>query len=817
MKSLKGISYMKKNLLTLFVLSALLLIPNAGKATVLLNEHFNQATETLATNDNNGTIGADWTNITGSGNIYMNDADLTYSGYKSSSNDTKSIEYKATYGKKVAKSFTSKNSGSLYAAAIVKINSCGATSGNARDYLWSFCNVTSSNVGTAGYHYGRLCIQKTDSKFKFGISKQSELSPYLAYTEELEYNTPYLVVLEYKFVSGDNNDIVYLYVNPTKGDKPEATLECHQVALNPNNNNADVGSGTKADPSSLVSFVLSNTSSSNKWNCLIDELKVVTDWADLWEPDDTPTPTPSVAAPEPEESDVTTSSATISWDAVEDADSYVLQWKVNGGSYSDDIDIDKDVHSYSMSDLYSNMKYYVRVKTIIGEDESGWAEINFTTESYPATLDYKDITFNNWSTIDALPTSGTYYLANNVYRESSTTLTGNLNLCLNGKTATLLSNIIIPSGYTLTIYDNEGSGSISGYYESAPLSPAGLITIESGGALVIGEGAIQNLDVDPEDGYSAYAIYNQGTLHMSGNPVITAATADIYLFTSKYITLDGELTNTSKYKVNAAGQVITSGWSTHMSGEKPSDYFTSAKSGYRGICVVSNEVKFVKLLALDEEEDNADISDGTYAGTICVSMTRSLTSSQYNTFCLPFALTDAQLQEYFGAGYDLEEFVSSSLEGDVLSLEFSKVTSLEAGKPYLLKPSLDVVNPSFEGVTITATSPADQTSDEYISFHATYSPTELEGGNRNILFLGSGNELFWPASDGQIKAFRAYFEVKGDAPKAAKRARIVKKEDAATGIQNTEHGTQTQKVLRNGKILILRDGKTYNVLGMECK
>lgn len=530
--------------------------------------------------------------------------------------------------------------------------------------------------------------------------------------------------------------------------------------------------------------------------------------------EDAPAPTvPSI----PEDlaaSNVGSTSASLSWSAVEGATSYDLYHSTSAeGIYTEFAS--PTTNSYDWSELTASTTYYVKVAAVNGAGSSALSEpISFTTL---APHIHDGITFEPWSNPAALPTSGTYYLANDVYEESATTLTGNLNLCLNGKTATLLSNIIIPSGYTLTIYDNEGSGSISGYYESAPLSPAGLITIESGGALVIGEGAIQNLDVDPEEGYSAYAIYNQGTLHMSGNPVITAATADIYLFSSKYITLDGELTNTSKYKVNAAGQVITSGWSTHMSGEKPSDYFTSAKSGYRGICVVNNEVKFVKLLALDEEEDNADISDGTYAGTICVSMTRSLTSSQYNTFCLPFALTDAQLQEYFGAGYDLEEFVSSSLEGDVLSLEFSKVTSLEAGKPYLLKPSLDVVNPSFEGVTITATSPADQTSDEYISFHATYAPTDLEGGNRNILFLGSGNELFWPASDGQIKAFRAYFEVKGDAQKAAKRARIVKKEDAATGIQNTEHGTQTQKVLRNGEIFILCDGKTYNVLGMECK
>ena len=278
---------MKK--ISLLVLAAVMAV-SAVKAEALLTEHFNQSSETLATNDNvmGDALESDWTNVTGSGNIYMNDLDLIYAGYKSATDGTKSIEYKATFGKKVAKPFKAKSSGSIFSAAIINVTSCGSTS-TGRDYLWALSSVNTGGVGTAGNHFGRLCVEKGTDSFKFGIAKVNESTVYISYTEDLEYGQ-YLVVVEYEFVSGDNNDVVRLYLNPVKGDKPAATLECQQSFINPNTG-SDVGSGTKADPAQLQAFVLSNTSSSNKWACLIDELKVATNWSDLWEADPAGDPT----------------------------------------------------------------------------------------------------------------------------------------------------------------------------------------------------------------------------------------------------------------------------------------------------------------------------------------------------------------------------------------------------------------------------------------------------------------------------------------------------------------------------------------------
>ena len=250
-----------------------------------------------------------------------------------------------------------------------------------------------------------------------------------------------------------------------------------------------------------------------------------------------------------------------------------------------------------------------------------------------------------------------------------------------------------------------------------------------------------------------------------------------------------------------------------MNGADPKDYFVSANTSLN-IKMGETEAEFYPVISLSENNTNTAI--GTYSGQMVdVNLTRSLTSSQFNTFCLPFALDNDQLEDIFGAGYDLEEFVSSSLEDDVLSLEFSKVTSLEAGKPYLLKPSVEVTNPSFEGVTIGATAPVDiETS--FIDFKGTFAPTNLEVGNRNILCLGASNSLFWPNVAHPINGFRAYFEVKGAAQKA-KAAHIVKKEDQAQALDNIENTRPAQKRILNGQLVIEKNGTFYNAQGQIVK
>ena len=686
-----------------------------------------------------------------------------------------------------------------YLYKVTTLNTSDNAKNGTNTYISGFL-TDNSQTGIA-YTQGQVFVKtKDENTYYLGIRKRTDATQYASTV--LNKDETYLIVVEYIVVNGATNDVVNLYINPSKESK--------EVAASDTPSSADAA-GIKG----VGILGIGNAPTS----AIVDEIKVATSWDDLWEVGgDTPEPEPEpdpIPVPSPVASSITLTSANIAWAAVEDADSYTLQWKVNGGSYSDDIAIDKDVRSYSMSGLESETKYFVRVKTIIGEDASDWKEIYFTTLSEPATIDYKDITFNKYSTPNAMPTSGTVFLAKHVVEYNDVvTLTGNLTLNLHGKQLFMYGgHIVVPDGVTFTIYDDAGTGEINGGY-SGSFMDRGIITVKAGGTLIIGEGAVINLDDENEN--EQVAIHNLGTLKLSGAPVISGNRTDIYLG-STVITIESgkPLTNATPYKVyKTTGSSFTSGWA-NMSGESPKDYFSSTNAGNGGVCLnASGEAQIVPALSLSESSNNTSI--GSNSGQLVnASFTRSLTSSQYNTFCLPFALSNAQLEEVFGVGYDLEELIGSSLAGDELTLSFEQVTSLEAGKPYLLQPSVEVTNPSFEGVTIGATAPVDiETS--LIDFKGTFYPTELEVGNHNILCLGASNSLFWPSTSNPIKGFRAYFEVKGAAQKA-KAARIVKKEDQAQALDNIENSTPAQKRILNGQLVIEKNGTFYNAQGQIVK
>ena len=102
----------------------------------------------------------------------------------------------------------------------------------------------------------------------------------------------------------------------------------------------------------------------------------------------------------------------------------------------------------------------------------------------------------------------------------------------------------------------------------------------------------------------------------------------------------------------------------------------------------------------------------------------------------------------------------------MLSLTFATVISLEAGKPYLVKVGTNVENPTFEGVTISST--ATTTETDAVDFIPTLGVTAITADAQSILFLSAGNRLYNPAAANsqQIKGFRAYFLLKGDAASA---------------------------------------------------
>lgn len=154
---------------------------------------------------------------------------------------------------------------------------------------------------------------------------------------------------------------------------------------------------------------------------------------------------------------------------------------------------------------------------------------------------------------------------------------------------------------------------------------------------------------------------------------------------------------------------------------------------------------------MDEEQDNSTaISQNT--GTKSVQLKRTLQANVWNTFCVPFNLTKAQLGD---EAADILAF--TSVEGN--TLHFTAQQSITAGTPCLVRPTKEIADPVFYDVEITAAAAGSVTFGGY-SFSGTYSPRTMSS-NDDEAFLKTDGTICKPTAGGdhsmQMKGLRCYF------------------------------------------------------------
>ena len=229
------------------------------------------------------------------------------------------------------------------------------------------------------------------------------------------------------------------------------------------------------------------------------------------------------------------------------------------------------------------------------------------------------------------------------------------------------------------------------------------------------------------------------------------------------------------------------------------------------------------------------ILDDTHGQTVpVVTLVRPLNRDGYfATLCLPFSMTADQIQYSSLAKAEIKEFTNATVSGETLNIEFSPVTSIEAGKPYFVKfanpadlgDALDRLD--FMNVVIDKTAPQEVTHGG-LTMTGTFVPKAVSAqesatDGEGVLFLGPSNRLYWPSTDGNIKPFRAYFSISSSTPSPIRRgmpARIVEREDTATGVGEVESqksNGEIQKVIENGQLIIIRNGEKFNAQGQIVK
>lgn len=222
-------------------------------------------------------------------------------------------------------------------------------------------------------------------------------------------------------------------------------------------------------------------------------------------------------------------------------------------------------------------------------------------------------------------------------------------------------------------------------------------------------------------------------------------------------------------------------------------------------------------LFADEREDVV-LEDNLQNKYQTVDVYRPLVAGMCNTICLPFAI-----ENKVGTPYEntrIFAFTGVKEGNDQVELQFTEVKAMQAGIPYLIQPESDITDlvrftnvAPMEGITPGSVTQGSGTNA--ITFHGAINPTTLSV-NQNYLFLVANNRLATASEGGDMLGMRGYFTVNGALPT---KAIISFKEGVATGVTSTigQPTDGVQKILQDQQILIIKDGKTYTILGTRVK
>ena len=172
--------------------------------------------------------------------------------------------------------------------------------------------------------------------------------------------------------------------------------------------------------------------------------------------------------------------------------------------------------------------------------------------------------------------------------------------------------------------------------------------------------------------------------------------------------------------------------------------------------------------------DEANGAPSVY-GQQKVALTRKLVGGQWNGFSVPFGFTVAGSPL---EGASVKQF--SNANGNEIS--FTDATSIVAGVPYIIKPTSDITNPQFRGVTVTNAEEAVYPSNGTYKFAAHLYNTTLPT-NGSVAYISTTDSSIKKLTSGGIKGMRSYFQIPtGNGVKAL----VLKFDDDATAIMDLD-------------------------------
>ena len=224
--------------------------------------------------------------------------------------------------------------------------------------------------------------------------------------------------------------------------------------------------------------------------------------------------------------------------------------------------------------------------------------------------------------------------------------------------------------------------------------------------------------------------------------------------------------------------------------------------------LTSMTVNYRLLYFSDTEDLKASLPTTSPLADQTVTLNRNLYSG-WNTFCVPFALTQAQLEEAYGSGAVAKYLSGVTTDGAAATLHFAPEaeSGIKANKAYLLYLTADVTEAkTFSGVTLEPAGKCTttvNTDNGYYTFQGILAPTTLATNDTQYFLNSAGTYFVLPLNNtSQMKATRAYIIV--PAPAAP-----------AQGRQYSFDFNGTTTAIDNVTVSGMEDGAWYTISGIR--
>lgn len=159
-----------------------------------------------------------------------------------------------------------------------------------------------------------------------------------------------------------------------------------------------------------------------------------------------------------------------------------------------------------------------------------------------------------------------------------------------------------------------------------------------------------------------------------------------------------------------------------------------------------------ETISISDEADNSTVLTANNGKPVNVTLTRKLLNGVWNTLCLPFDITKQKLGDLDAQIMELDRIENNTIY-------FKTAEAIVAGKAYLVKPTKDIENPTYDGVEITKTTPdAGTQSSGSMDFIGTINPRDMS--TTEEAFINAQGELLRPMENAyRMKGLRCYFVI----------------------------------------------------------